>query len=40
MLFELSQEPAVSVDGMVEIPDRPGLGVTINEDFVKRYTVG
>ena len=26
-------------DGMVEIPDRPGLGVTINDDFVKEYTV-
>ncbi len=39
MLFELAEEAPVSVDGMVEIPDRPGLGVTINEDFVKRYTV-
>ncbi|MDE0809130.1 MAG: mandelate racemase/muconate lactonizing enzyme family protein, partial [Alphaproteobacteria bacterium] len=39
MLFELSEETPTSVDGMVEIPDRPGLGVTINEDFVKRYTV-
>ena len=26
-------------DGMVEIPDRPGLGLTINQDFVKRYAV-
>jgi len=22
-------------DGEVEIPDRPGLGITIDEDFVK-----
>jgi len=28
------------VDGMIEIPDKPGLGVTINEDFVRKYTVG
>jgi L-alanine-DL-glutamate epimerase-like enolase superfamily enzyme len=27
------------VDGQVTIPDGPGLGITINEDFVKRYTV-
>jgi L-alanine-DL-glutamate epimerase-like enolase superfamily enzyme len=25
------------VEGYVEIPDRPGLGVTIDEDFVARY---
>ncbi len=24
-------------DGYVEIPDRPGLGVSINEDFVQKY---
>jgi L-alanine-DL-glutamate epimerase-like enolase superfamily enzyme len=30
-------EDFVAVDGYIEIPDRPGLGVTVNEDFVKRY---
>ena len=26
-------------DGFIEVPDRPGLGLTLNEDFVKRYLV-
>jgi L-alanine-DL-glutamate epimerase-like enolase superfamily enzyme len=26
-------------DGFIPVPDRPGLGVTLNEDFVKRYLV-
>lgn len=39
LLHELADGvPAVS-GGMIEIPDRPGLGLTINEDFVKRYAV-
>ena len=24
------------IDGQVEIPDRPGLGITVDEDFVRR----
>ena len=24
-------------DGMVDIPSRPGLGITIRADFVERY---
>ncbi len=39
MLFELSHEAPVCVDGFVEIPNRPGLGVDINNDFVEYYTV-
>jgi L-alanine-DL-glutamate epimerase-like enolase superfamily enzyme len=27
------------VDGMVALPDRPGLGVEIDEDVVQRYAV-
>jgi L-alanine-DL-glutamate epimerase-like enolase superfamily enzyme len=27
------------VDGMIDIPERPGLGVTIDEAFVERYRV-
>jgi len=34
MLRNLAHEDFVAVDGYIEIPDRPGLGVTINEDFV------
>jgi L-alanine-DL-glutamate epimerase-like enolase superfamily enzyme len=26
-------------DGFITVPDRPGLGLTLNEDFVKRYLV-
>ena len=36
---ELAVEPITVEDGRIVIPDRPGLGVTINEDFVKKYTV-
>jgi len=39
MLRELAAEEFVINDGQVEIPDRPGLGVTVNEDFVNRYAV-
>ena len=39
LLHELSEEKFTVKDGMVEIPDRPGLGVTVNDAFVKRYTV-
>jgi L-alanine-DL-glutamate epimerase-like enolase superfamily enzyme len=39
MLHELSQEKFVVKDGFLEIPDRPGLGITIDEDFVRRYAV-
>lgn len=40
VMHELAVEKFPVVDGMIEIPDRPGLGVTIDEDFVKRYAVG
>ena len=26
-------------DGFIEVPDGPGLGLTLNEEFVKRYLV-
>ena len=25
------------VDGQLEIPDRPGLGITVDEDFVRGH---
>ena len=34
MLRNLSREDFMAVDGYIDIPDRPGLGVTIDEDFV------
>ena len=39
MLHELAVEDFIAEDGYIEIPNRPGLGVTIDEDFVGRYTV-
>lgn len=39
LLHELAVEDFPIVDGMLEIPDRPGLGVTIDQDFVERYAV-
>ncbi len=35
----LTQERMQAVNGWISAPDAPGLGVTINEDFVKRYLV-
>ena len=40
MLHELAVEDFPVVEGCVEIQDRPGLGVTIDEDFVDRYRKG
>lgn len=40
MLHELAVEDFPIVDGHLTIPDRPGLGVTIDEDFVARWRVG
>ena len=37
MLHELIEESFPVKDGLVEIPERPGLGITIREDFVRRY---
>jgi len=39
MLHELAVEDFPVVDGFVDIPDRPGLGVTVDEDFVARWRV-
>jgi L-alanine-DL-glutamate epimerase-like enolase superfamily enzyme len=35
LLHDLVKEDFPVENGEVEIPDRPGLGVTIDEDFVK-----
>jgi L-alanine-DL-glutamate epimerase-like enolase superfamily enzyme len=39
MLHGLAVEDFTVEDGHIAIPDRPGLGVTIDEDFVTRYRV-
>ena len=36
---ELTLEKIQSVNGWIEVPDRPGLGVTLNEEFVRKYLI-
>lgn len=36
---ELTTEKVQAVDGWISIPDGPGLGVTLNEDFVKSVLI-
>lgn len=36
---ELTHEKVQAENGVIKVPDRPGLGVTINEDFVKKYLI-
>ncbi len=35
----LTQQRIVATDGMLEIPDAPGLGIDLNEDAVAKYLV-
>jgi L-alanine-DL-glutamate epimerase-like enolase superfamily enzyme len=37
LLHELVHEKFPVVDGQVEIPDRPGLGITVDEAFLRRH---
>jgi L-alanine-DL-glutamate epimerase-like enolase superfamily enzyme len=36
---ELTQERIQATDGYITVPNGPGLGVTLNEDFIKRHLV-
>lgn len=36
---ELTVERVQAVDGWISVPDGPGLGVTLNEDFVRRHLI-
>lgn len=38
MMFELVNEKIEAVDGMILKPDQPGLGLTVNWDFVKEFS--
>jgi len=37
MMYDLVQEKIEAIDGMIEAPTRPGLGLTPNWDFVKEF---
>ena len=39
MQQELDLDPITATEGEIIIPDRPGLGVSINQDFVVRFKV-
>ena len=39
MLHDLVEEDFVCQQGEIAIPDRPGLGLTIDPDFVRAYRV-
>jgi L-alanine-DL-glutamate epimerase-like enolase superfamily enzyme len=39
LLHDLIEENFPVIDGMIEVPERPGLGITVREDFLARYTV-
>jgi len=36
---KLTHERVQAVDGVIRVPDRPGLGVTLDEDFVKAHLI-
>jgi L-alanine-DL-glutamate epimerase-like enolase superfamily enzyme len=37
LLHELVREKFAVVDGQLEVPDRPGLGIEVDESFVRRH---
>ena len=39
MRHELTREKVQAEHGWITVPDRPGLGVTLNEEFVSKYLV-
>jgi L-alanine-DL-glutamate epimerase-like enolase superfamily enzyme len=39
MRHELTHEQLQAKDGWISMPDGPGLGITLNEEFVKKYLV-
>jgi len=39
MLHDLIEETVELDDGHIIFPDRPGLGITVREEFIARYTV-
>ena len=39
MRHELTLEKLQAKEGWISVPDGPGLGITLNEEFVKKYLV-
>jgi L-alanine-DL-glutamate epimerase-like enolase superfamily enzyme len=38
LLHELIEESFIAENGVVEIPSRPGIGITVREDYLARHT--
>jgi L-alanine-DL-glutamate epimerase-like enolase superfamily enzyme len=39
LLHDLVEESFPVENGMIAVPDRPGLGITVREDFLQQHTV-
>jgi L-alanine-DL-glutamate epimerase-like enolase superfamily enzyme len=39
LLHDLVEEDFPVRDGAIEVPDRPGLGITVREDFLQKHAV-
>lgn len=39
MIHDIARENVKVSDGMIEIPESPGLGLTVNEDVIRRHAV-
>jgi L-alanine-DL-glutamate epimerase-like enolase superfamily enzyme len=40
MIHDLAEETIVVEDGVIAVPDRPGLGLTVSEAFLKAHAMG
>jgi L-alanine-DL-glutamate epimerase-like enolase superfamily enzyme len=40
MIHDLAEETIAVEDGMIAVPDRPGLGLTVSEAFLKAHAMG
>ncbi len=40
LLHDLVEEDFPVSDGMIEVPERPGLGITVREDFLQKHAFG
>jgi L-alanine-DL-glutamate epimerase-like enolase superfamily enzyme len=38
-IHDLVGEDCPVEDGMIAVPERPGLGITVREDFLRAHTV-
>jgi L-alanine-DL-glutamate epimerase-like enolase superfamily enzyme len=39
LLHDLVEENFPVTEGLIEVPERPGLGITVREDFLAKHTV-